>query len=299
MFFVFYILGAIHHAEMATYAIIAACVYGLDRIIRFMWGFPSKTVEWKYKEGDMIQVKFKKHPLAKLFGLHKVGQYMFLNFPGVSLVEWHPFSVSSGPDERYCEVHIKALGDHTRKLVERAKTGGNSIWIRTDGPYGGHPFNYSRFPVLVLVCGGVGVTPVISMIKDIYRYGDINASSKKKATWVEKVYMLWTVQKKEQYVWFRDELRECYDKSTADPDAPILDLRIYMSRDEGGLGQFFFDGKPEIDELFDEIVKMYQGKASMVFTCGPKTMVNECWDAVNKRKASGHGFHLHYETFEF
>jgi len=285
---------------MQLYAIISAILYAIDRIIRLLWGFPHRTVEIKPKEGDMILVRFKKHALARLFGLHKVGQYMFVNFPGISLFEWHPFSVSSGPDERYLEIHIKALGDHTRKLVDAAKTGGmTKMWIRSDGPYGGHNFNFRRYPVILLVCGGVGVTPVISMIRDIYRFGNLHPSSKKKPSWVEKVYLLWTVQKKEQYSWFRDELRACFDTSTSDPDAPILDLRIYMSREEGGLGQFFFDGKPDLDELFNETVKMYPGKASLVFTCGPRALTNDCWDAVNRKKTSGHAFHLHSETFEF
>jgi hypothetical protein len=33
---------------------------------------------------------------------------MFINFPSVSLMEWHPFSLSSGPNEEFCEIHIKA-----------------------------------------------------------------------------------------------------------------------------------------------------------------------------------------------
>lgn len=41
-----------------------------------------------------------------------------------------------------------------------------------DGPYGVHDFNYRRYPVLVLVGGGVGITPVMSMLKDIYNHGD-------------------------------------------------------------------------------------------------------------------------------
>ena len=37
-----------------------------------------------------------------------------------------------------------------------------------EGPYGVHDFNYRRYPALMLVGGGVGITPVIGMLKDIY-----------------------------------------------------------------------------------------------------------------------------------
>ena len=64
------------------------------------------------------------------------------------------------------------------------------------GPYGDHGFSYRRFPVVMMVTGGIGVTPAISMLKvclclfawlqsldpclwqDIYRVGDLTASQR-------------------------------------------------------------------------------------------------------------------------
>ena len=80
--------------------------------------------------------------------MHTVGQYYFVNFPALSLTEWHPFSVSSGPREDGVELHIRALGDHTNRIVELAKerSGGSShTWICIDGPYGCQSFNYRRY----------------------------------------------------------------------------------------------------------------------------------------------------------
>jgi len=298
IFFAFYILGALHNEDFLYYAIVAGILYVLDRILRFAWGAaPQKTVLIQVKEGDMIQVKFRKHLFARLFKMHEAGQYMFLNFPTINFLEFHPFSVSSGPDEEFLEVHIKSLGDHTKKLVELAQSGTTELWVRTDGPYGNYKLNYRRYPVVVLVCGGIGVTPIMSMLKDIYRYGEQPSSIEK--SYIQKVYLLWIVQTKEQYQWFREELRTMYESSTVNPNAPVMDIRIYTSRGEGGLGQFFYDGKPNLDLLFEEVVKTYQNQASVVFTCGPRQMVNQCWDGVTSRKASGHTFHFHHETFEF
>ncbi len=90
---------------------------------------------------------FPKNPLTRLMGMHKVGQYYFVNFPALSMTEWHPFSVSSGPRERNIELHIRALGDHTSEIVELSKKRTNSplsTWICIDGPYGKQNFNYRR-----------------------------------------------------------------------------------------------------------------------------------------------------------
>ncbi len=65
------------------------------------------TLAIKDYENNVVQIRFFKHKLADFLGLYKVGQYVFVNFPGVSLLEWHPYSVSSGPDEQTIELHIK------------------------------------------------------------------------------------------------------------------------------------------------------------------------------------------------
>jgi len=72
--------------------------------------------------GDGIaHVVFPKNMLTDWLGKHGTGQYYFVNFPELSLTEWHPFSVTSGPGEASIELHIRALGDHTRKIVALAK----------------------------------------------------------------------------------------------------------------------------------------------------------------------------------
>lgn len=65
---------------------------------------------------------------------------------------------------------IKALGDHTMALVHKAQSK-DSLWIRIDGPYGGFSLSYERYPVNVLVCGGVGATPMISLLRTVYDIG--------------------------------------------------------------------------------------------------------------------------------
>jgi NADPH oxidase len=35
-----------------------------------------------------------------------MGQFVFLNVPDISAVEWHPFSISSAPDDQYTTHHI-------------------------------------------------------------------------------------------------------------------------------------------------------------------------------------------------
>ncbi|BGP25328.1 hypothetical protein JCM10295v2_004251 [Rhodotorula toruloides] len=47
---------------------------------------------------------------------YKSGQWLFLNVPAVSPLQWHPFTISSAPEDPYVSVHIRQVGDWTRAL---------------------------------------------------------------------------------------------------------------------------------------------------------------------------------------
>lgn len=38
---------------------------------------------------------------------YKPGQYLFLNCPYIAKYEWHPFTITSAPEEDYVSVHIR------------------------------------------------------------------------------------------------------------------------------------------------------------------------------------------------
>jgi predicted ferric reductase len=305
IFFVGWYMTAFLHAkkQMAKYMFFTLMAWVLDRGVRFFWGlYVKKTTHLQYKDGRVIKVAMVKHPLAVKLGLFKVGQYVFLNFPGVSILEWHPYSVSSGPRERTIEVHIRGLGDHTNKLVDRAKTR-KEMYVRVDGPYGNHKLNYRRYPVLLLVGGGVGITPVIGIIKDIYNVGDLPPEEKTRvaANSIEGIYVVWVMREELSYNWFNYELMECYNQANKDGSPyPPLYVWIYVtgvasvSNDE-----LFVPGRPDFSAVFETITSDHQKKSCIVFACGPSPMVNECWDYSIRQKGKGLRYDFHHETFDF
>lgn len=64
---------------------------------------PSKTLE--------LQMKRKGFRM-------EVGQYVFIQCPSVSRLEWHPFTLTSAPEEDYFSAHIRIVGDWTQALYE-------------------------------------------------------------------------------------------------------------------------------------------------------------------------------------
>ena len=85
------------------------------------------------------------------------------------------------------------------------------MYIRVDGPYGNLNFNYRRFPAVILVAGGIGVTPVMSILKDTYRTGQVDRPSRRSC--IESMHFVWTVPSQDQYAWFSEDIHELVEAS--------------------------------------------------------------------------------------
>jgi len=51
------------------------------------------------------------------------GQWLFIQVPEISKFQWHPFTITSAPEDPYVSVHIRQVGDWTQALGERLGAG--------------------------------------------------------------------------------------------------------------------------------------------------------------------------------
>jgi NADPH oxidase 1 len=111
---------------------------------------------------------------------YQPGQWIFINVPVVSLWQWHPFTITSAPADPYISVHIRQVGDFTKRLgqvlgtqvpgtgIENALTIGRSMpTLRVDGPFGAPAEDVLDNEIAILVGAGIGVTPWASVLKHI------------------------------------------------------------------------------------------------------------------------------------
>ena len=115
-------------------------------------------------------------------------QYIHICVPAISRLERHPFTISSAPSAAERTLHIKAVPMKGRKaLPTGAETGGGGTFtaklarlvqrggvealgdVRIDGPLGsaGAMAYGEGFDELVLVAGGIGFTPIHSILAEI------------------------------------------------------------------------------------------------------------------------------------
>lgn len=86
----------------------------------------SKVIE---HPSNVVEIQIKKdHTITK------AGQYIFLCCPEVSIWQYHPFTLTSAPEEDYISVHVRMVGDFTKAL---GKTLGCNIGEGRGGGGGG------------------------------------------------------------------------------------------------------------------------------------------------------------------
>lgn len=101
------------------------------------------------------------------------GQFAWLNTGRTPFhLEQHPISISSSAEypagvareNREVAFTIKALGDWSGRVVPQLKPG-ERVWV--DGPYGAFSPDREQGAGYVLIGGGVGITPLVSMCRTL------------------------------------------------------------------------------------------------------------------------------------
>lgn len=94
---VFFLFMFVHGPSFIYWSCIPVALYIIERCYQYTRGnkhFLIAKVEWI---SPVMAIYF--HPRSKEDFVFKEGQYLFLNCPAISLTEWHPFTISSSPDD--------------------------------------------------------------------------------------------------------------------------------------------------------------------------------------------------------
>ena len=89
-------------------------LYFLERLLRFFHSLnPSEVTKVVFHPNRVIEIQMKKSKWSARGNDNEVGEYVFLNCRQVSRLEWHPFTLTSAPEEDRLSVHIRIVGDWT------------------------------------------------------------------------------------------------------------------------------------------------------------------------------------------
>jgi predicted ferric reductase len=255
--------------------LIAYAVFVYHRFIRpaQLARRPYQVVEVRAEVEDVWTVKMQPPEGVKRFD-YLPGQFQFITFRrGRDLpVEEHHWTISSSPTQDYVSATIKALGDFTA-TIGATQPGDQAV---VHAPFG--RFSYVLHPdekELVFIAGGIGVTPLMSMLRHMRdRRRDIS------------VVFLYA-NKNEDAIVFREELGEI-----ASGEHPRLRLvHVLEETAENWKGE-----KGMIDQ---EMIRRYCDRLSGLtfYLCGPPGLIDSNLNSLKSLGVADRQIRLEVFTF--
>ncbi|XP_019455122.1 PREDICTED: ferric reduction oxidase 2-like [Lupinus angustifolius] len=168
--YILFIVFFIFHVGI-TYACLmlpSFYLFLVDRYIRFLQSrHQVRLVSARVLPCEAIELNFSKdHGLT-----YNPTSVMFINIPSISKLQWHPFTVTSNSnlEPEKLSVVIKSGGTWTQNLYKILSNDSaiDRLSVSVEGPYGPASTDFLRHDTLVLISGGSGITPFISIIREL------------------------------------------------------------------------------------------------------------------------------------
>lgn len=305
LFILIFIIAMFHSNGYILYVFI---LYLLDMFYRIYLINKIKNLQL-HVEYSVISKNLIKLEIVDKTIISKSGQYIYICIPQISLLEWHPFSITSSPYENKT-LYIKVVGDWTRKLKNKILDGDN-LDILIDGFYGNIAKYLLEYQYILIFGGGLGITPILSIIKYIcYNY-------KNNLRHIKKVYFICTFEEYANILALLDplyfEYKEVLNKENVYLDTTLFNTFVHISKDKYNRNTHMIEtckskyniheDRPDIRRYltdFNLLAFRNQVKKIGVFASGPENMINDVFEySVSVSKNSKIRYDIYTENYKY
>ncbi len=193
------------------------------------------------------------------------GQYFLWRFlAGDGWWRAHPYSLSAVPNDRHLRVTVKAAGDAT-EVVQRLRPG-TAVFV--EGPYGSFTGDQRTLPRVLLIAGGIGITPLRALLEELPAARGAITLIYRASRWEDVV--------------FRDEL-EALMKSKGARVHYLIGRRTELRRDPLDAGHL----KHNVPDIADRDI----------YICGPDGMIDTVRRSLRRLRVPAS--HIHEERFAY
>ncbi|KAI9183840.1 hypothetical protein H9P43_002892 [Blastocladiella emersonii ATCC 22665] len=238
-----------------AYCLAVSLLYLGERLYREVRGRRPTTIEnVVLHPGNALEIQFNKPSMQ-----YEPGQYVFINIPEIAPMQWHPFTLTSCPEERYASVHCRLAGDWTRDAARvlgcmGEKRDPRTVTLRVDGPYAAPADQVFTYDHAILVGAGIGVTPFASILKSMYfKYQKNDATLR-----LKKADFFWVNRDKAAFEWFQAELANIENMLPSH----MLNFHLYLTEkmDLNSIHNYCINSGNELDPITDLRTRMSFGR---------------------------------------
>ncbi|KDP31036.1 hypothetical protein JCGZ_11412 [Jatropha curcas] len=230
-FFVFFLF---HAGDRHFYAVFPGIfLYGLDKLLRIIQSRPKTCVlSAKVFPNKAVQLVLPKDPSLK----YAPTSVLYIKIPTISQFQWHSFSITSNSiDDHYTmSIIIKCDGGWTSSIYDtiRAELDSDAehmscIPTAIEGPYGPASLDFLRHDSLLLIAGGIGITPFLSILKEI---ASVESSSRSRFGFPAEVQLIYVV-KKSQDICLLSSISSLLLNQPS-PEQLNLKLKVFVTQEE-------------------------------------------------------------------
>jgi len=305
LYFVWLGLMLVHGPVFWMWVALPGLGYVVERIVRASGSLePTTLVAAEVLPSGVTRLDMTR---PRDFG-YRPGDYVFLKIPAIARHEWHPFTLTSAPEDPHrLSVHVRSLGNWTGTVHDYFAPAGatpppaerprrrrrplapdrprQGLQVFVDGPYGTPSSSMLEQRHVVMIGAGIGVTPFASVLQSV----QLRRRATGARETLEKVRFVWMCGDQHSFEWFTALLSTL----EADDHEGLFDIHIYLTGARADLAGDALDlaramladhtrsdvvtglrarthfGRPDFDALLAGFVAAPGMPPPEVFLCGP------------------------------
>ena len=194
LFVIIIISSILHYILVLFYILPTFMLYLIDIYFRNKYTIKSAHTTLKitgYEKYNTSCILINIETLKKI--KIPAGSFFFLCYRDISRFEWHPLSVvfESNNNILFCAKDMgqnswtNHLKNYDATLLKKEILLNRNVYLQ--GPYQCNNINYKKYEYMIFIAGGIGITPIISILQDINKLkiqGLLN---------IKKIIFIWVI----------------------------------------------------------------------------------------------------------
>ncbi|PIN21202.1 Ferric reductase, NADH/NADPH oxidase [Handroanthus impetiginosus] len=268
LYLIFIIFFLFHGGDRHFYMVLPGVfLFALDKLLRVIQSRPETCIlSARLFPSKAIELTLPKDPKLK----YTPTSVVFLKIPSISKFQWHPFSItsSSSIDEDTFSIIIKSEGQWTSSLYNKICDGSDSdqrkcIRVAVEGPYGPSTLEFLRYKNLLLVAGGIGITPFLSILQEIS-----SNLSRSRSGYPDGIQLIYVIKKSQEVCLLDPILPQLFDIENF-----RIKLKVYVTQEN----QIETTIREVLRDIPETMITNFTTKSSSHATYGPERLL---WMAV-------------------